>query len=231
MTENFEIKNLDDFNSLLQKAENDSSDAMNEVAFWFENGLTINNVEIVKCNPQLAFDWIKKSHEQGNLNATIRYADYLSNGENEFCQKDVELAMKLYKNAMNEGSSNATFNLGLEYRNKQQFGKAFELYQKANNSDDYFAEFTLGLCYYYGVGTSKDKLKAFEIFKSLDKENYTEFEIDEANYLIGKIYLEGEVVEQSFDLARKYLELADKDGDHRSAHELLMIIGRTKMIN
>ena len=45
--------------------------------------------------------------------------------------------------------------------------------------------------------------------------------------MIGKIYLEGEVVEKNIDKARYYLELADEDGDHRSAQEILIIIGRT----
>jgi TPR repeat protein len=83
------------------------------------------------------------------------------------------------------------------------------------------------MCYYYGVGVNKDKLKALEIFKSITLPNVTPYEIDEANYMIGKIYLEGEVVEKNIDKARLHLELADKDGDHRSAQEMLIMIGRT----
>jgi uncharacterized protein len=231
MNEQFEINNLDDFNLVIQKAEHGNCEAMNELSFIYENGLTIDNIEIVKPDPQIGFHWTEKSYKNGNLEASVKYADFLSDGNYKYCQKNIELAMKLYEKAMNEGSSIATYNLGLEYRNKQQFEKAFELYQKADQAEDYFAELTIGLCYYYGIGTNKDRLKALEIFKSLNKENYTEYEIDEANYLIGKIYLEGEIVEQSFELARQYLELANQDGDHNSAQELLLLIGRTKMIN
>ena len=46
--------------------------------------------------------------------------------------------------------------------------------------------------------------------------------------MIGKIYLEGEIIEQSLEKARQYLELANKDGDHRSAQEILNIIGKEK---
>ena len=73
-------------------------------------------------------------------------------------------------------------------------------------------------------------MKALEIFKKIEIGKNCEYEVDEANYLIGRIYLEGEVVEQSIETARHYLELADKDGDHRSAQEVLTIIGRKKMI-
>ncbi|MDM1073806.1 sel1 repeat family protein [Empedobacter brevis] len=231
MTETFEITNIDDWNSLLKNAESGNSNAMNEVAFWYENGLTINDIEIIKIHPQLAFEWTKKSYDKGNLDGIVKYADYLSDGEYLYCEKNIEFAMHLYEKAMNEGSITATHSLGIEYRNKQNFEKAFELYQKANASSNFFPELSIGLSYYYGIGTPKNKIKALEIFKKIEIGNNSEYEVDEANYLIGKIYLEGEIVEQSIDKARQYLELADKDGDHRSAQELLIIIGRKQMIN
>jgi hypothetical protein len=49
--------------------------------------------------------------------------------------------------------------------------------------------------------------------------------------MIGKIYLEGEIVERSIETAKYYLELADNDGDHRSAQDLLLIIGRREIIS
>lgn len=230
MEDNIDIKNIDDFNSLLRKAENGDSQAMYELSLYYEDGWTYKNVEIVKRDPQLAFNWVKKSYENGNIDGMVSYANYLSDGEHEFCEKNSELAMKLYEKAMIEGSEIATFNLGVEYRNKQQFEKAFELYKKADDSENYYAEPTVGLCYYYGIGTNKNKLKAFEIFKSIDENYNSEYDIEEVNYLIGKIYLEGEIVEQSIEKARQYLELADKDGDHRSAQKLLSIIGRTRNV-
>ena len=231
MTKTFKITSIDDWNSLLKKAESGDSDAMNEVAFWYENGLTIDKIEIVQIQPKLAFEWTKKSYENGNLEGIEKYADYLSNGEYLYCEKNIELAMQLYEKAMKEGSTTAAHSLGIEYRNKQNFQKAFEFYNKSNASSEFFSELSIGLCYYYGIGTTKDKVKALEIFEKIEIGKNSEYEVDEANYLIGKIYLEGEIVEQSIDKARQYLELADKDGDHRSAQELLMIIGRKKMIN
>ena len=213
------IENINDFNSILKNAENGNSEAMNKVAEIYESGLIIDKNEIIENNEQLSFEWTKKSYENGNIEATEKYADYLSVNDNQFCEQNIELAMKLYEKAMNCGSENATFSLGIEYRNKRNFVKAFELYEKSNN------KFTIGLCQYYGIGTKKDKLKSLELFKSLNLKNNSEYEIDEANYLIGKIYLEGEVIKQSFEKARYYLELANKDGDHRSSQEILHIIG------
>jgi uncharacterized protein len=231
MIENFNITDFDSWNSLLDKAENGDSNAMNEVAFLFENGLTIEDKEIVQTNPQLAFEWTKKSYESGNLDGIIEYANYLSDGKYIYCDKNIELAMQLYEKAMNAGSLQAAHSLGIEYRNFQNFEKAFELYSKASPSSEFLPELSIGLCHYYGIGTQTDKTKAFEIFKQINIGHNSEYEVDEANYLIGKIYLEGEVVEKSIENARRYLELADKDGDHRSAQELLILIGRERLIH
>ena len=231
MTENLDVKNGNDWKILLQKAENGNSDAMNEVAFWYENSLTIDNVVIIEQNLKLAFEWIKKSYESGNITGTERYADYLTDRDSEVCEVDVELGIKLYQKCIENGSSRAIYNLGLEYRNKLNYKKAFELYEKAHRSEDFFQEITIGLCYYYGIGVSKNKLKAKKIFETIESKNLSGYEQNELDYLLGKIYLEGEIVPQDIDKARYYLELADEDSDHRSAQELLIIIGRTKNIN
>jgi len=225
MTDRIQIKNVYDWNSLLVKAENGDSNAQNEVASYYENGLIVDNAVIVEIDKQLAFDWTQKSYESGDIEGIESYANYLSDEKYKYCEKNVDLAMQLYERAMNAGSSSAAHNLGIEYRNKQNFGRAFELYSKAND------ELTIGLCYYYGIGIEKNKVKALEIFNVINKGCNTGYEINEANFMIGKIYLEGEVVERSIEKARYFLELADNDGDHRSAQEILIVIGRQKMIN
>jgi uncharacterized protein len=227
-----EIKSLNDWNSLLLQAENGDVKAMNEVAMYLSDGLKIDNIEIIQANKKESFNWTKKAYENGDLEATEIYADYLTERDNEVCEVDIELGMKLYQKCIDNGSRRATYNLGLEYRNKGQFEKAFELYEKSHLNEDSYEELIIGLCYYYGIGTTRNKLKAIEIFKNINNEsNNSQYEIDEAHYLLGKIYLEGQIVEQDLDKARRYLELADSDGDHRSAQELLIVIGRTKYMN
>ena len=201
---------------------------MNKVAYYYKEGLSIENIEIVRIDKHQAFNWTKKAYEKGDLEAIELYADYLTERENRVCEVDIELGIELYEKCILNGSSRATYNLGLTYRSKQQFEKAFELYEKANKSEDFYQELTVGLCHYYGIGVKKDKLKALELFLSINEMYNSQYEIDEANYLIGEIYLQGEVVDQDLEKARHYLELADADQDHRSAQELLIIIGRTK---
>ena len=159
----------------------------------------------------------------------MRYADYLSTGEN--CNKNLELAIQLYEKGIELGFSEAAFNLGVEYRNKQDFKRAFEYYQRANEMSASSYQFDIAKCYYYGIGIEKDKNKALEILKNINFPERNQYEVDEANYMLGLLYLDGEVVEKSLEDARRYLELANADQDHKSAKELLMIIGDSNDIS
>lgn len=222
-----EILDLPSWKKLLLKAESGDNVSQLEVSEYYETGIEVNGV-VVALNKEKAFYWVKTAYENGNNNALIKYADYLSIGE--YCKKDKNLAITLYKKGITLGNDTAAYNLAIEYRNELNFKKAFEYYQKAKGLNSNFEDFTIAKCYYYGIGVEKDRNKAFTILKQIKLPANTEYEVDEANYYIGKIYLEGEVVEQSIAKSRYYLELANKDEDHNSAKELLFIIGRTENI-
>jgi len=174
-------------------------------------------------NQKRAFYWYKKASENGHSDAFIRHADCLSLGIG--CKQDIDLAIKLYNIAIEKGWP-AHLNLATEYRDKQDFEQAFNLYKKAQEFDK-ADSLRLALCYYYGVGTTEDKGKAKKIFQFISEHKIdTPYEIDEANYYLGRIYLEGKIVKKSLKKARYYLNLANTDNDHRSANELLLVIGR-----
>jgi TPR repeat protein len=221
-----EINSAETWEKLLSEAKNGNNLAQFEVGIYYENGIEIDGVEIIKANDVEGFNWTKKAYENGNLKALVSYADYLSLGKS--CEKNLDLAIELYKKGIELGISEASYNLAIEYRNQQNFEKAFEYYEKANELDSNYEEFTIAKCYYYGIGIEKNKNKAFELLKKIKFPQNNQFEVDEANYLIGIIHLEGEIVEKSIELARKYLELANIDEDHHSAQELLLIIGRSE---
>lgn len=222
-----EITTLEQWSNLLKKAELGDASAQFNVATIYEDGLHLDNREIIGRDIQQAFLWTKKAFENGHKEAKISYANYITDRVNPIGVLDIELGISLYEEEMNSGNNYATYCLGLEYRNKQEFEKAFEHYGRAKRNEAFYPELTIGLCYYFGVGVQKDRLKALELFNKIAEPHATQYEVDEANYWIGKIYLEGEVVEKDINKARQYFELADRDGDHRSAQELLIVIGRT----
>lgn len=209
-----------DWKALLQKAEDGDAESQIEVAYFYDSGVSVKGRQIVLSDAVASYEWTKKAYESGSVEAMERYANYLSDGK--YCKQDKCLAMELYKKAMKAGSLSAAHNLGVAYRDKQNFEKAFSLYKKDKTN------FSVGMCYYYGVGVEKNRPLAFRFFKKLLKADLFQsgYEINEANYMIGKMYLEGEVVKRSISKARHHLLLADEDGDHRSAQQILWLIGR-----
>ena len=217
----------EDWEALLTLAESGDDKSQYEIGLYFENGET----NIVEQNLSKAFEWYQKAYEKGNIDATIRLADFLSEGV--CCKQDIDSAIKLYNIAIEKGRSTASYNLATIYRDKQDFEQAFKLYKKTQELERAYP-LALALCYYYGIGTIEDKSKAMEIFLIISKKTIKDgnfpYEIDEANYYLGRIYLEGKIVKKSLKKARHYLELANKDNDHRSANELLLVIGRNSCV-
>lgn len=221
------ITSPQNWNALLQSATAGDNVAQYEVAYYYDYGLLIEGVELVGENKPKAFEWYYKAYKNGNKVAISRVADFLNEGI--YCEQDIELAIKLYKKGIDNGSAVAANNLGTIYRDNQDYKTAFEFYQVAQALDK-SCSLKLAICYYWGIGTEKDLKKAYDILFKISQgspdTNDSQYEIDEANYLLGRIYLDGEVVEKSIEKARHFLKLADTDNDHRSAQELLIIIGR-----
>ena len=215
-----EALNKENWDKLLMLAKNGDDKSQYEVAYYLENGET----NIVEQNFSEAFEWYQKAYENGNIDATVRLADFLCEGI--ACKQNIDLAIKLYNIGIENGSSIACINLATIYRDKQDFEQAFKLYKKAQEIEKTYP-LALALCYYYGIGIIEDRNKAMEIFLNISNDNMTyQCDIDEANFYLGKIYLEGEIVAKSLEKARYYLGVANADNDHNSANELLLLIGR-----
>jgi TPR repeat protein len=222
-----QITNIEDWTILLQLAKAGDNVAQYEVASHYDYGLMIADVEIVAESKSKAFEWYYKAYKNGNDDAIIRTADFLSEGI--YCEQDIELAIEFYKKGIDNGSGIAANNLAIIYRDNQDYKKAFELYKIAQKPDK-SNSLKLALCYYFGIGTEKSIENALEILLKISQDisefRNCQYEVDEANYLLGRIYLDGEVVERSIHKACHFIKLADADNDHRSAQELLSIIGR-----
>ena len=224
-----EINSIDNWNELLVAAKNGNNIIQYEVAYLYDNGLKVNEDTLIEENKREAYKWYLQSHESGNINATIRLADFLSEGE--FCTQNIDLAIELYKIAIDKGIIYALINLATVYRDKNDLIGAFEIYKTAQNK--FKTNFIqLAFCYHFGIGTEQDKLKAFDIFLNIANDvsefRTCEVEIEEANYYLGLYYLEGQVVQKSIKKARYFFQKANADNDHRSSNDILLLIGRSK---
>ena len=96
-------------------------------------------------------------------------------------------ATELYQKGIEKGISFAAINLATIYRDKNEFEKAFELYQVAQKLGKTNL-IELAYCYHYGIGTKQNKYLALEIFQKIVNDNSEnrncEFEIENANYYI-----------------------------------------------
>jgi TPR repeat protein len=222
------ISDKNSFNALLTKAKNGDTDAQFKVADIYSDGLkNKSNKVIVRQNNNLAYKWTEKAAANGDISALNNLGNFVCDGIG--CKKDIKKAIEIYKQAISKGHSTSANNLATIYRDKGDYKTAFEYHLLAEKIAKVNYSFVVGLCYYIGLGVSADKVKACKIFSkvSIDKQNcQSQYERDEANYYLGLSYLTGEGVKKSLLAARKYLELADKDSDHRSSEELLILLGR-----
>jgi uncharacterized protein len=222
-----EIESQIDWENLFQNANSGNPKAQFEVGYYFENGLIRNNQIIVSPNLETSFQWYQKASQNGDIDAMSRYADFLSGGYG--CELDYNAAIAVYADAIEGGSTIALENLGMTYRDLGDYKKAFHYYSLFQQMEETDCSLTMALCYYYGIGTDFDFERCVEILNNISEDVFqknSQSEIDEANYLLGKLYFEGKILEKSVVKARYYLNLANKDDDHNSAKELLFAIGK-----
>lgn len=161
--------NKDEWNTLLTRAESSDGEAQYNVGLAYHDGLKDENEIIVEQDFGKAFEWFNRSLKAGNLAAIVMVADYLSEGIT--CERNLKLAIKLYEDAINQGSGSAANNLGCVYRDEGKFEKAFEYYLLSEKLWGVSYSLKVAFCYYYGIGTNEDKSTAIEIFKAISEDN------------------------------------------------------------
>ena len=211
---------------LKKKSKDGDAESQYLLADYYEDGLVIDHKVMLQPNAKKAFKLTKLAYENGNSAALIRYANYLAVGE--VCEKNQRLAIKLYQQAIADKDSLGAVNLASLYSRNGNYKKAFEHYVLGEQLG-YHCSFELGLSYYYGLGTPQDITKAIKHFKKILNEeySYSEYEVEETNFIMGKLYLEGIHVAKSISKAIIHLKLANRENDHRSAQDLLFMLQET----
>ena len=219
------------WHELLKQAKTGDAVAQWQVGNLYSNGYIDSTQEvIVKQNSRLAVEWYEKAAEQENVDGMSSLAYHLDTGSG--CNSDTEKAIRLYKMAIGKGSSVAASNLGTVYRDKGNYKKAFEYYDLSMRLEKSDYSFTVGLCYYCGVGVAQDKATAVRHFQKVCTDKlvlHTQYEQDLAHYYLGLSYLTGEGLKKSLKLASRHFEIANADNDNECALALLHLIGRNRI--
>ena len=148
-------------------ADNGNSESMRALGIIYECGLGVDK------DPKKAFDLFQKSVEAGNTKSLEKLAWYFEEGV--VVEKNEGKAMELYERFFTElqkqaidGDADAMYRMGDIYQDGfPQLGipvyyqQAVEWYEKAANKGNMYAQTSLGILYYLGLGVPKNYTKSF----------------------------------------------------------------------
>ena len=125
----------------------------------------------VERNAANAFNWYKKSAEQGNYDALYELGNLYKNGEGT--EKNTEEAIKCYLKAVENGkTSDSVFvNLGDLYIEQGKISEAIEYYTKSADSGGKGIKKLIKI-YFEGTGIEKDYAKVLELSGKYNDPSY-----------------------------------------------------------
>lgn len=156
-----------------------------------------------------AFDWIKKSAEQGLPDSQFLLGCFYEEGT--AVKKDYEKAIFWYLKAGDAGLVKAQLKLGESYYfglfTPQDYDHAHKWLKRAAKSGDLTATLLLGRMFYFGKGREKDIPKAFSLYRKIAGK------IPEAQLILGIILWKGEggIAKNKLE-ATKWIRMAAENG-------------------
>ena len=194
-------------------AKNNYIEAMTITGYMYEKGLGVSTK-----NYDLAIEWYERAAKHNIGGALYNLGNIYT--KEEYGKLDKKKGFYYYKKAAENNYTKCFWAVGSAYLNgrgvKKNYKKAVDWFIKSiDNNGHPAAYWLLGYCYSNGYGVSKDKPRAIELYKKA-----SEFNIKEAQYNLGLLYLYGNGVTQNHEIAKWYLRLAVKNGD-RQAKKLL----------
>ena len=143
---------------------------------------------------------------------SLTFADTKSNfdkGLFAFNSGNYEKAIRLFKDAANQGEANAQYNLGIMYSKgrgvTQDYQQAAKWYTLAAEQGVANAQYNLGVLFHQGLGVNQDLDQALYWYKESAKNNHPE-----AEYNLGIAYIEGIGTDYNPQLAAAFFERASE---------------------
>ena len=125
-------------------------------------------------------------------------------------QREMNAVIGLWRSALEQGHTNAQFNLGIMYAQgkgvKQDLGEAARLYRKAADQGYANAQYNLGIMYDQGQGVKQDFTEAARLYQKAADQGDAKAQCN-----LGNMYYQGEGVKQDFgEAARLYRKAAEQ---------------------
>ena len=144
-----------------------------------------------------SFKYYLKASLNGNSDAMVDLGQLYERGLG--CQKDLNEAIKWYKEAIEYGEEYGTHHLAMIYLNNGKEKEGFQLlYSNKKKTPVSMAE--LGRCYRDGKGCEVDEYKAFECFDSVIDSDFYEYTVE-----LVECYYKGIGVDVDYESAYEYL--------------------------
>lgn len=168
---------------------------------------------------ELAFKYLKKAENLGNIAALNQLGLYYKNIKN-----DKETAIKYFQMAASKNYPYAYNNLGMIFEKEKNDNKAFKYYLKSAELEESWACNKVGEFYRLGIHCQKDLKKAFNYYKTALnvpkylQNNYAKYNLAKYFYLNGCYEIE---VEKNISHALNLLEDASNHNILEATIELL----------
>lgn len=150
--------------------------------------------------------WLEKSalqnYERAQHNLGIKYL------EGDGITKDIIMAEKWARIAIDNGFVYSYNTLGLISLENGKFHHANKMFLIAANAGSLAAKYNLGMRYQYGEGVVQNMEKAIQIYQETAKEGYVLSYVN-----LGIMYSKGWGTTKNKALAKKYLNIAARDGN------------------
>lgn len=132
-----------------------------------------------------------------------------------------ELAIQKLKAELRRGSSIASNNIAVTYRELGNFRRAFHWWKRTAGPQDGDAWLEVGYCLHYGVGTRRDRTAAIRAYRRATSVDCTttEFGEEEAQYHLAVALLDRSARDRREP--ERLLRQAAEDGDYPQATDLL----------
>lgn len=170
----------------------------------------------------LAWEYLNKAYSLGSISAINTIGLCYLNGYTENHKKDIDKAIKYFKEAISKNYIYAYNNLGKIYEDKKDYENAYLCYKKSALSEESWACNRLGLFYYNGIYVKKDINKAFEYFTIganspiMTRDNWNIYN------LVKLFYLKGNGTIGIKKNINKCLELLNTINNFEPANELFL---------
>lgn len=216
--------------------------AFRELAIIYRDGFFVN------ANPKKAFTCFAKAAEAGDPYSECALGEAYFDGIGT--EMDREKGYSLLEKAAKDGSAEAAYRLALIYEEgrglPQSYEKAFEYYKKAADMGHTLAKGGLAYCYEKGRGTKQNMDLAIKLYTEAGNEgdddslfraamlklergdkdaiDYIEQAAkngsEEAAYIAGTLYIQGEKVPEDKEKGIEYLREAADAGYEKAAEAL-----------